>query len=73
MKKFTCRKMGGACDEVFEGATSEKVVRKTGAHIMNSTDEAHKPVRERMAKLSEEDSKKWRKWFDGEWDKRAEA
>lgn len=73
MKKFTCKEMGGSCDEVFEGATAEEVVKKGGAHIMSSTDEAHKPVRERMAKLSEEDSNKWRKWFQGEWDKRAEA
>ncbi len=73
MKKFTCKEMGGSCGEVFEGATADDVVKKGGAHIMSSTDEAHRPVRERMAKLSEEDSKKWRKWFQGEWDKRAEV
>ncbi len=72
MKKFTCKELGGSCDEVFSGATAEEVVKKGGQHIMTSTDEAHKPVRERMANNSEEESSKWRKWFNGEWEKKEE-
>ena len=73
MKKFTCKELGGGCEEVFSGTTAEEVVKKGGQHIMTSTDEAHKQVRERMAKNTEEDNKKWKKWFDGEWEKKADA
>jgi hypothetical protein len=40
---------------------------------MSSIDEAHKPVRERMARSSEEDSNKWWKWFKAEWEKKEET
>jgi len=73
MKKFTCREMGGPCDEVLAGTTYKEVGEKGGQHIMTSTDEAHKPLREQMAKSSKEDQNKWWDWFKGEWDKKAEA
>ncbi len=44
-----------------------------GKHIMSSTDEAHKPMREQMAKSSEEDKNRWWTWFNGEWEKKAEV
>jgi len=72
MKKFTCKELGGVCDEVFEGETHTEVGEKGGAHIMGSTDEAHKSMREHMAKTSEEDKNKWWEWFKGEWDKKEE-
>jgi len=70
MKKFTCREMGGSCDEVFEGETAKEVGEKGGMHIMNSTDEAHKPIRDRMEKSTEEDKQKYWTWFEGEWNKK---
>ncbi len=70
MKKFTCREMGGSCDESFEGETAKEVGDKGGQHIMSSTDESHKDVREKMAQSSEEDVKKWWDWFAVEWDKK---
>ena len=73
MKTFTCKEMGGPCDEAFEGSAAEEVGNKGGQHIMSSTDDAHKPMREQMAKSSEEDKNKWWTWFNGEWDKKAEA
>lgn len=73
MKKFTCREMGGPCDEIFKGATSEEVGNMGGQHIMSSTDEAHKQIREQMSKSSEEDKNKWWSWFKGEWNKKNEA
>ena len=73
MKRFTCKDLGGACDEIFLGATADEIVQKGSQHIMASTDEAHEPVRERMAKNSAEDSRKWRHWFDGEWAKKTDA
>jgi len=72
MKKFTCKEMGGPCDEAFEGETAKEVGEKGGQHIMSSTDEAHKSMREHMAKTSEEEKQKWWTWFEGEWDKKEE-
>jgi len=73
MARFTCKELGGVCDEIFEGETHREVGEKGGAHIMSSIDEAHKPVRERMARSSEEDSNKWWKWFKAEWEKKEET
>ncbi|MFH1769648.1 MAG: hypothetical protein ABH833_03205 [Parcubacteria group bacterium] len=70
MKKFTCREMGGPCDEVFEGRSIDEVGNKGGQHIMTSTDELHKPMREQMAKSSREDKNKWWDEFNETWDKK---
>ena len=68
MKTFTCREMGGPCDEQFSGETMQEVADKGGAHIMGSTDEAHKAMRDQMASSSQEDKQKWMDWFKGMWD-----
>jgi hypothetical protein len=73
MKKFTCREMGGPCDTEFEGETMHDVAGMGGKHIMSTTDEAHKPLREQMAKSTKEEQDKWFAWFKGLWDKKAEA
>jgi len=70
MKKFTCKELGGPCDEVFEGETAKEVGDKGGAHIMSSTDEAHAELREKMASSSKEAHDEWWKWFEGEWEKK---
>jgi hypothetical protein len=72
MKKFTCKEMGGVCDEVFEGETAEEVSKKGGDHVMSSTDEVHAPLKEKMANLPKEEMDKWWEWFKGEWDKKEE-
>jgi len=73
MKKFTCKEMGGSCEESFEGETFKEVGEKGGMHIMNSTDEDHGEIRKEMANSSEEDVKKWWDWFSMEWDKKDEV
>ena len=73
MKKFTCKELGGVCDEAFEGETAKEVGEKGGAHIMSSTDDAHDAMRKEMASSSEEGKQKWWDWFNGEWDKKEEA
>lgn len=77
MKKFTCKEMRGPCDEVFEGETAMEIAKKSHAHVMATTEEAHKQMREQMreqmTKPSEEEQKKWWDWFNGEWDKKAEV
>lgn len=72
MKTFTCRELGGPCDEQLSGETHQEVGEKGGAHIMGSTDEAHAPLREQLASTTEEDKEKWWTWFKGEWDKKEE-
>ena len=70
MKKFTCKEMGGVCDEVFEGENSKEVGKKGGEHIINSTDETHKEIKGKMVQSSNEDIQKWWTWFEGEWNKK---
>ncbi len=70
MKKFTCKEMGGPCEEVFEGETFKEVGEKGGQHIMSSTDEAHKSLREQMAQSNEDEKQKWWDWFKEEWEKK---
>ncbi|MBM2839478.1 MAG: hypothetical protein HW412_6 [Bacteroidetes bacterium] len=62
--------MGGPCEEVYEGETAMEIAKKSHAHVMATTDEAHMQMREQMTKPSEEEQKKWWAWFKGEWDKK---
>ena len=70
MKTFTCKEMGGPCDAEFSGETHEEVGKKGGEHVMGSTDEAHKAMRDQMASSGEEEKAKWWEWFKAEWDKK---
>ncbi len=62
--------MGGPCEEMFEGESAQEIGKKGGEHIMSSTDQAHKEMREQMAASSEDDKKKWWSWFNEEWAKK---
>lgn len=77
MKKFTCKEImngEGGCNEVFEGETAMDIAMKNHAHVVATTDKAHKPMRDMMKKgPSKEEQKKWWDWFNAEWDKKAEA
>lgn len=59
MKTFTCRDMGGSCDASFSGESADEVGKKGGEHIMSTTDDAHKAMRDQMAVSSEEDKATW--------------
>ena len=76
MKKFTCKEImngEGGCDEVFEGETAMDITKQSSKHFMSSTDGAHKPMRDMMAKApSKEEERKWWGWFNGEWGKKEE-
>ena len=39
---------GGTCDIEFKGETMEEVAGKGGQHIMTTTDEGHKPMKDQM-------------------------
>jgi len=78
MKKFTCKEImnnEGGCDIEFSGEKSMDVASQCGKHVASSTDEAHKPMRDMMSNPNhtKEDQAKWFEWFQGEWDKKAEA
>ena len=77
MKTFTCKEImngEGGCAMEFTGNDMMDVASQCGAHIMSSTDEVHKSVRDMMnTNHSEEEKKKWFEWFQGEWDKKAES
>lgn len=60
--------MGGPCDMEFEGETMHEVAGMGGKHIMGTTDETHKTVRDMMANSKKEDQEKWFAWFKGLWD-----
>jgi len=71
MKKFTCKEMGGPCEEVHEGATAIDIAKQNFAHVMATTDKAHEPMREQMTKPGKGPSKEeWWAWFNREWDKK---
>ena len=50
MKKFTCKEMGGPCEEVHEGATAMEIAKQNFAHVTATTDKAHKQMREQNDK-----------------------
>ena len=61
MKKFTCKEMGGPCEEVHEGPTAIDIAKQNFAHVMATTDKAHEPMREQMTKPGKGPSKEeWR-------------
>ena len=63
----------GGCDMEFTGDDMMKVAGACGQHVMATTDDAHKPMRDMMANNhSEEEKKKWFEWFAGEWDKKGD-
>jgi len=42
MKTMTCRQLGGPCDTLIHGATSEEMMNAGAAHISSQNDEGHK-------------------------------
>ena len=51
MKKFTCKEVmnnEGGCDVEFKGDEMMSVAGQCGQHVMTTTDEEHKPMRDKM-------------------------
>jgi len=71
MKKFTCKEMGGPCEEVHEGATAMEIAQQNFAHVIATTDKAHEQMRAQMTKPGKGPTKEeWWAWFNKEWDKK---
>jgi len=73
MKTFTCKEGQGVCEKAFSGETAQEVGMAIGDHIKNSADEAHAELRGKMATMPKEAHDGWWKWFNAEWDKKAEG
>ena len=56
-KTFTCRELGGVCDEQFSGGTLTEIVGKAMPHMMS--DEAHKESIMTMEKRTGENKEQW--------------
>lgn len=58
MKTFTCKELGGICDETFSGETLEEIINKGAAHMM--ADKAHK---EKIMNLSGDTGETREVWY----------
>lgn len=56
-KTFTCREIGGVCEEKFSGNTLMEVVQKAARHMMS--DNAHKEQIMSMAQRTGENREQW--------------
>jgi len=69
-KTFTCRELGGTCDEKFSGDTLMEIVQKAMPHMM--ADEAHKASIMEMEKRTGENQSQWMERMQKEFDVRPE-
>jgi predicted small metal-binding protein len=56
-KTFTCRELGGVCDERFSGDTFTEIMQKGAQHMMS--DDAHKASIMDMEKRTGENQGQW--------------
>ena len=68
-KTFTCKELGGICDEKISGSTFPEIIEKGMKHIMS--DEAHKAKIMGMPK-STETKEQWFERMQKEFDARKE-
>jgi predicted small metal-binding protein len=73
MKKFTCRDIGGVCDEEITGSTAEEVARKSYQHIKAAGDEEHRELKRTIDDMSEGEKDKWMEDFQKTFDAAPDA
>ena len=64
MKTMTCRQLGGTCDAPLTADSWDAMVKKMTAHVL----EKHPDVAQKMAKMHEQDPKKWGAEMKPKWD-----
>lgn len=69
-KTFTCKELGGVCDEKFSGDTLMEIVQKGMPHMMS--DETHKASIMDMEKRTGENQEQWMARMQKEFDAKAE-
>ena len=65
-KTFTCRELGGVCEEKFSGNALMEIVQKGAKHMMS--DEAHKTGIIDMEKRTGENKEQWMERMQREFD-----
>ncbi len=70
-KTFTCRELGGICDEKFTGSTFAEIMQKGMQHMM--ADEAHKMSIMDMEKRTGENKEQWMERMQREFDAKPEG
>ncbi len=68
-KTFTCRELGGICDEKFSGNTFMEIMQKGSEHIMG--DEVHKEKIVNMEESTGETKEQWMERMQKEFDARS--
>jgi predicted small metal-binding protein len=63
-KTFTCRELGGICDEKFSGNTFEEIMRKGASHMM--ANDEHKASIMEMEKRTGETKEQWMRRMESE-------
>lgn len=69
-KTFTCRELGGVCDEQFSGDSFMEIVQKGMPHMMS--DDAHKTSIMDMEKRTGENKEQWTARMQQEFDAKPE-
>lgn len=69
-KTFTCRELGGTCEEKFSGNTFMEIMQKGAMHMMS--DEAHKESIMSMEKRTGENKQQWMGRMQCEFDAKSE-
>ena len=72
---MTCRQMGGPCDTVISGSTSEEMMNNGRDHVHGMEDEEHKKVVTLMEEMQKdpEAAKEWNDKFTKDFDELPEA
>lgn len=67
-KTFTCRELGGTCDQPFTGSSVEEMMQQAGPHMM--ADEAHTASIMGMEEQTGENRQQWMERMQQEFDAR---
>ena len=67
-KTFTCRELGGTCDQSFTGESVEDILRQAGSHMM--ADEEHAAAIMALAERTGESKEAWTERMKKEFDAR---
>lgn len=69
-KTFTCRELGGICEEEFSGETFPEIMDKAVKHMMS--DDAHKKSIMNMEEQTGENKEQWMERIQKEFDAKPE-
>lgn len=69
-KTFTCRELGGVCEERFSGESLAEIMQKAGPHMMS--DDAHKASIMSLSHRTGETQEQWMARMQQEFDARPE-